>query len=124
MQKRAIRLRNLAVAAAVTATYLVVGAYVNLPVREALKRAVGGHGPYWLDHITFMLLANLVVATLLAWKLVGLAQTYVRRPTDQRSWLIGAVTGVLIVAFIGAALASVGALKLMFEPNFLLMVGN
>lgn len=123
MQTNAIRLRGLAIAAAVTATYLVVGAYVNLPVREALKRAVGG-APYWLDHITFMLLANLVVATLLAWWLVGLGQTYLRRPTDQRAWLVGAVAGVLIVGFIGAALAAVGALKLTFEPNFLLMVGN
>jgi membrane protease YdiL (CAAX protease family) len=124
MQTRAIRLRGLAIAAAVTATYLVVGAYVNLPLREALKRAVGGQVPYWLDHIAFMLLANLVVATLLAWMLVGLAETYVRRPTDQRAWLIGAAAGVLIVAFIGAALATVGALKLGFEPNILLMVGN
>jgi membrane protease YdiL (CAAX protease family) len=124
MQTHAIRLRGLAVAAAVTATYLVVGAYVNLPLREALKRAVGGQVPYWLDHITFMLLADLVVATLLAWKLVGLAQTYLRRPTDQRAWLIGAAAGVLIVAFIGAALATVGALQLTFEPNFLLMIGN
>jgi type III secretory pathway component EscU len=70
MQTQTIRLRGIAVAAAVTATYLVVGAYVNLPLREALKRAVGGV-PYWLDHITFMLLAYLVVATLLAWKLVA-----------------------------------------------------
>jgi len=124
MQAHAIRLRGLAVAAAVTATYLIVGAYVNLPVREALKRAVGGHVPYWLDHIAFMLLAYLVVATLLAWKLVGLGQTYLRRPTDQRAWLAGAAAGVLIVPFIGAALAAVGALKLMFEPNFLLMLGN
>ena len=124
MQTHAIRLRGLTVAAAVTATYLVVGAYVNLPLRQALKRAGGGQVPYWLDHITFMLLANLVVATLLAWKLVGLAQTYLRRPTDQRAWLMGAVAGVLIVAFIGAALATVGALKLTFEPNFLLMIGN
>ena len=123
MQTHAFRLRGLAIAAAVTATYLLVGAYVNLPVREALKRAVGGV-PYWLDHITFMLLANLVVATLLAWWLVGLGQTYVRRPTDQRSWLVGAASGVLIVGFIGAALAAVGALKLAFEPNLLLMVGN
>jgi len=118
------RLRDLAVAAAVTATYLLVGIYVNLPLREALKRAVGGHVPYWLDHITFMLLANLVVAILLAWKLVGLGQTYVRRPTDQRAWLTGAATGVLIVGFIGAALATLGALQLMFEPNPLLMIGN
>ena len=124
MQTHAIRLRGLAVAAAVTATYLVVGAYVNLPLREALKRAVGGHVPYWLDHIAFMLLAYLVVATLLAWKLVGLGQTYLRRPTDLRAWPIGAAAGVLIVPFIGAALAAVGALKLMFEPNFLLMLGN
>jgi membrane protease YdiL (CAAX protease family) len=109
---------------AVTATYLVVGAYVNLPVREALKRAVGGHVPYWLDHVAFMLLAYLVVATLLAWKLVGLSRTYLRRPTDQRAWPIGAAAGVLIVPFIGAALAAVGALKLMFEPNYLLMIGN
>jgi membrane protease YdiL (CAAX protease family) len=123
MQTHALRLRGLAVAAAVTATYLVVGAYVNLPLREALKRAVGGV-PYWLDHIAFMLLANLVVATLLAWKLVGLAQTYLRRPTDQRAWLMGAAAGVLILPFIGAALAAVGALKLKFEPNFLLMIGN
>jgi membrane protease YdiL (CAAX protease family) len=123
MQTRATRLRSLAVAAAVTATYLLVGAYVNLPLREALKRAVGGV-PYWLDHIAFMLLANLVVATLLAWKLVGLAQTYLRRPTDQRAWLMGAAAGVLILPFIGAALAAVGALKLKFEPNFLLMIGN
>jgi len=79
MQTHATRLRGLVVAAAVTATYLVVGAYVNLPLREALKRAVGGHVPYWLDHIAFMLLAYLVVATLLAWKLVGLGQTYLRR---------------------------------------------
>ena len=124
MQTRAIRLRNLTVAAAVTATYLVVGAYVNLPLREALKRAVGGHVPYWLDHIAFMLLADLVVATLLAWKLVGLGQTYLRCPTDQRAWLVGGAAGVLIVPFIGAALAAVGALKLMFAPNFLLMIGN
>jgi membrane protease YdiL (CAAX protease family) len=124
MQTQAIRLRGIAVAAAVTATYLVVGAYVNLPVREALKRAVGGHVPYWLDHIAFMLLADLVVATLLAWKLVGLGQTHLRRPTDQRAWLVGGAAGVLIVPFIGAALAAVGALKLMFEPNFLLMIGN
>ena len=124
MHTHAIRIRGLAVAAAVTATYLVVGAYVNLPLRQALKRAVGGQVPYWLDHITFMLLANLVVATLLAWKLVGLGQTYLRRPTDQRAWLMGAAAGVLIVAFIGAALATVGALKLTFEPNFLLMIGN
>jgi membrane protease YdiL (CAAX protease family) len=124
MQTYATSLRGFAVAAAVTATYLVVGAYVNLPVREALKRSVGGHVPYWLDHITFMLLANLVVATLLAWKLVGLSQTYLRRPTDQRAWLVGAAAGVLIVPFIDAALAAVGALKLMFEPNFLLMLGN
>ena len=124
MQTHAIRLRGLAVAAAVTAVYLLVGVYVNLPLREALKRAVGGHVPYWLDHILFMLLAYLVVATLLAWTLVGLRQIYLRRPTDQRSWLIGAAAGVLIVAFIGAALASVGALKLMFAPNWLLMVGN
>ena len=48
----AVRLRDLAVAAAVTATYLLVGAYVNLPLREALKRAVGGQVPYWLDHIS------------------------------------------------------------------------
>lgn len=123
MQTHAIRLRGLAVAAAVTATYLVVGAYVNLPLREALKRAVGGL-PYWLDHITFMLLANLVVATLLAWKLVGLGQTYLRRPTDQRAWLMGAAAGVLILPFIAAALAAFGALKLKFEPNFLLMIGN
>jgi membrane protease YdiL (CAAX protease family) len=123
MQTHAIRLRGLAVAAAVTATYLVVGAYVNLPVREALKRAVGGV-PYWLDHITFMLLASLVVATLLAWMLVGLGQTYLRRPTDQRAWLVGAAAGVLILPFIGVALATVGALKLTFEPNVLLMVGN
>jgi membrane protease YdiL (CAAX protease family) len=109
MQTHAIRLRGLAVAAAVTATYLVVGAYVNLPVREALKRAVGGV-PYWLDHIAFMLLAYLVVATLLAWKLVGLDQIYLRRPTDQRSWLVGAAAGVLIVPVIAAALAAVGAL--------------
>jgi membrane protease YdiL (CAAX protease family) len=73
---------------------------------------------------TFMLLANLVVATLLAWKLVGLGQTYLRRPTEQRAWLVGAAAGVVIVGFIGAALAAVGALKLTFEPNFLLMVGN
>ena len=124
MQTHATRLRGLVVAAAVTATYLVVGAYVNLPLREALKRAVGGHVPYWLDHIAFMLLAYLVVATLLAWRLVGLAQTYLRRPTDLRAWPIGAAAGVLIVQFIGAALAAVGALKLMFEPNFLLMIGN
>ncbi len=123
MQTHAIRLRDLAVAAAVTATYLVVGAYVNLPLREALKRAVGGV-PYWLDHITFMLLAYLVVATLLAWKLVGLDRIYLRRPTDQRSWLVGAAAGVLIVPVIAAALAAVGALKLMFEPNLLLMIGN
>ena len=45
MQGNAVRPRDLAVAAAVTATYLVVGAYVNLPVREALKRAVGGQVP-------------------------------------------------------------------------------
>lgn len=89
MQTRAVRLQDLAVAAAVTATYLLVGAYVNLPLREALKRAVGGV-PYWLDHITFMLLAYLVVATLLAWKLVGLDRIYLRRPTDQRSWLVQA----------------------------------
>ncbi len=63
MQTHAIRLRGLAVAAAVTATYLVVGAYVNLPLREALKRAVGGQVPYWLDHITFMLLADLVAVS-------------------------------------------------------------
>ena len=124
MQTHATRLRGLVVAAAVTATYLVVGAYVNLPLREALKRAVGGHVPYWLDHIAFMLLAYLVVATLLAWKLVGLGQTYLRRPTDLRAWPIGAAAGVLIVPFIGAALAAVGALKLKFEPNFLLMIGN
>ncbi|HXS92777.1 MAG TPA: CPBP family intramembrane glutamic endopeptidase [Steroidobacteraceae bacterium] len=97
---------------------------MNLPLREALKRAVGGHVPYWLDHIAFMLLAYLVVATLLAWKLVGLGQTYLRRPTDLRAWPIGAAAGVLIVPFIGAALAAGGALKLMFEPNFLLMIGN
>lgn len=119
-----MRLRDLAVAAAVTATYLLVGAYVNLPLREALKRAVGGHVPFWVDHIAFMLLADLVVATLLAWKLVGLSQTYVRRPTDQRAWLVGAAAGVVIVAFIGAALAYVGALQLTFEPNVLLMIGN
>jgi membrane protease YdiL (CAAX protease family) len=124
MQTTAIRPRGLAVAAAVTATYLLVGAYVNLPLREALKRAVGGQVPYWLDHITFMLLADLVVATLLAWKLVGLAQTYLRRPTDRRAWVVGAAAGVLIVPFIGAALAIVGALKLTFEPNYLLMIGN
>ena len=123
MQTQTIRLRGIAVAAAVTATYLVVGAYVNLPLREALKRAVGGV-PYWLDHITFMLLAYLVVATLLAWKLVGLDRIYLRRPTDRRAWLVGAAAGVLIVPVIAAALAAVGALKLMFEPNFLLMVGN
>lgn len=124
MQSHATSLRGFAVAAAVTATYLVVGAYVNLPVREALKRSVGGHVPYWLDHVAFMLLAYLVVATLLAWQLVGLDQTYLRRPTDQRAWPIGAAAGVLIVPFIGAALAAVGALKLMFEPNYLLMIGN
>jgi membrane protease YdiL (CAAX protease family) len=119
----ATRLRGLAVAAVVTATYLVVGAYVNLPLREALKRAVGGV-PYWLDHIGFMLLANLVVATLLAWMLVGLAQTHLRRPTDRRAWLVGAASGLALVALIGAALAAVGALKLTFEPNVLLMLGN
>jgi membrane protease YdiL (CAAX protease family) len=118
------RLRGLAIAAVVTATYLLVGAYVNLPLREALKTAVGGHMPYWLDHITFMLLGDLVVATLLAWMLVGLAQTYLGRPTDRRAWLVGGATGVLIVPVIGAALASVGALRLMFEPNWLLMFGN
>jgi len=123
MQTQTIRLRGIAVAAAVTATYLVVGAYVNLPLREALKRAVGGV-PYWLNHITFMLLAYLVVATLLAWKLVGLDQIYLRRPNDQRAWLVGAGAGFLIVPVIAAALAAVGALQLMFEPNFLLMVGN
>lgn len=124
MHTHAIRLRGLAVAAAVTATYLIVGAYVNLPLRQALNRAAGGQVPYWLDHITFMLLANLVVATLLAWKLVGLDQTYLGRPADRRAWLMGAATGPLIVAFIGAALAAVNALKLTFEPNFLLMIGN
>lgn len=102
----------------------MVGKIRNLPLREALKRAVGGHVPFWVDHIAFMLLADLVVGTLLAWKLVGLSQTYVRRPTDQRAWLVGAAAGVLIVAFIGAALASVGALQLTFEPNVLLMIGN
>ena len=124
MQTSATRLRGIAVAAAVTATYLLVGAYVNLPLREALKRDAGGHVPYWLDHITFMLLADLVVATLLAWKLVGLAQTYLRGPTERRAWVVGAAAGVLIVPFIGAALASVGALQLMFEPNYSLMLGN
>lgn len=124
MQTTHIRPRNLAIATAVTAIYLLVGAYVNLPLREALKRAAGGHVPYWLDHITFMLLADLVVATLLAWMLVGLRQTFLGRPTDGRAWLAGAATGVAIVPVIGASLATIGALKLMFEPNFLLMFGN
>jgi membrane protease YdiL (CAAX protease family) len=124
MPTHASRLRDLAIAAAVTATFLAVGAYVNLPLRETLKRAVGAKVPYWVDHITFMLLANLVVATLLAWWLVGLDKTYLRRPTDQRAWLVGAGSGVLLVAFIGASLAIIGALKWKFEPNFLLMLGN
>jgi hypothetical protein len=90
MQTQTIRLRGLAVAAAVTAIYLVVGAYVNLPLREALKRAVGGHVPCWLDHITFMLLANLVVATLLAWKLVGLGQVFCQGTATSRGRSSGA----------------------------------
>ena len=36
---------------------------------------------------------------------------------------MGGAAGVLIVPFIAAALASVGALILTFEPNFLLMIG-
>jgi len=55
---------------------------------------------------------------------VGLGESYLRRPTDQRAWLMGAAAGVLILPFIGAALATVDALKLTFEPNFLLMIGN
>src|SRR4029453_12831511 len=75
-------------------------------------------------HIAFMLLAYLVVATLLAWKLVGLGQTYLPRPSDKGAGLIGAAAGVVVVPLVGRAPAPVRALKLMFEPNVLLMIGN
>jgi len=60
---------------------------VNLPLREALKRAVGGQVPYWLDHITFMLLANLVVATLLAWKPVDKVCDAKSHESPATTWL-------------------------------------
>lgn len=116
------RWRHALIGVAVIAVYLVVGIYVRIPMRQALKGLF--EGPYWVDHIFFMLTADLVVATLLAWKLVGLGNVYLKIPTDKRAWLVGVGWGLLLVVLIGVALKVVGALEFIFKPDVALMFGN
>ena len=83
------RTKNFAIGLAVIMIYLLIGAYVRMPVRYALRDFFGA--PYWLDHIFFMLLAELIVVTILARKFVGLKNVYLSRSTNNRLWLVASI---------------------------------
>ncbi len=60
-----MKIKNFLFGLGVLCLFLIVGEYVNRPLRRILKDQFENY-PYWLDHITFMLLGKLALALIVA----------------------------------------------------------
>ena len=108
---------------AVIAAFLAVNFFVRLPLRQFLNSAVGGI-PYWLEHMTVMILADLLLAVGLGFWLLGWRDMYLGRPTSSRAWYLGLVGAAAAVVLIGGYLAATGQLHFFGKVDPLVALGN
>lgn len=103
--------------------FVLFSSYANLPIRNYLKSLVGGV-PYWLDHITFMLLGNMLLAMIFGFLFLKKEEMFLSSPTSRKYILQGLAFGFLYVGVIAITLHFMGILKLHFKLDFPVMLGN